>query len=49
MYILDCLLTQIENKKLKNKIGIECLIETALCRIFATSSDRLEALHFEDP
>ena len=29
--MVDCLLTQIEtNKKLKNKIGIECLIETAL-------------------
>ena len=31
VYMVDCLLTQIEtNKKLKNKIGIECLIETAL-------------------
>ena len=31
VYMIDCLLTQIEtNKKLKNKIGIECLIETAL-------------------
>ena len=44
-------LTQIEtNKKLKNKIGIECLIETALgmsnIKEIATSSDRLEALHF---
>jgi citrate lyase subunit beta/citryl-CoA lyase len=31
VYMIDCLLTQIEtNKKFKNKIGIECLIETAL-------------------
>ena len=31
VYMVDCLLTQIEtNKKIKNKIGIECLIETAL-------------------
>ena len=49
--MVDCLLTQIEtNKKLKNKIGIECLIETALgmsnIKEIATSSDRLEALHF---
>ena len=51
VYMVDCLLTQIEtNKKLKNKIGIECLIETALgmsnIKEIATSSDRLEALHF---
>ena len=46
-----CMLTQIEtNKKLKNKIGIECLIETALgmsnIKSIAKSSERLEALHF---
>lgn len=51
VYMIDCLLTQIEtNKKLKNKIGIECLIETALgmsnIKEIAKSSDRLEALHF---
>ena len=51
VYMVDCLLTQIEtNKKLKNKIGIECLIETALgmsnIKEIATSSERLEALHF---
>ncbi len=51
IYMVDCLLTQIEtNKKLKNKIGIECLIETALgmsnIKEIATSSERLEALHF---
>ena len=38
------------NKKLKNKIGIECLIETALgmsnIKEIAKSSERLEALHF---
>ena len=44
------MLTQIEtNKKLKNKIGIECLIETALgmsnIKSIAKSSE-LEALHF---
>ena len=51
LYMVDCLLTQIEtNKKLKNKIGIECLIETALgmsnIKEIAKSSSRLEALHF---
>ena len=51
VYMIDCLLTQIEtNKKLKNKIGIECLIETALgmsnIKNIAKSSERLEALHF---
>ncbi len=51
VYMVDCLLTQIEtNKKLKNKIGIECLIETALgmsnIKEIANSSERLEALHF---
>ena len=51
VYMIDCLLTQIEtNKKLVNKIGIECLIETALgmsnIKEIAKSSKRLEALHF---
>jgi len=51
VYMIDCLLTQIEaNKKLKQKIGIECLIETALgmsnIKEIAKSSERLEALHF---
>ena len=51
VYMVDCLLTQIEtNKKFKNKIGIECLIETALgmsnIKEIAKSSGRLEALHF---
>ena len=51
VYMVDCLLTQIEtNKKIKKKIGIECLIETALgmsnIKDIAKSSQRLEALHF---
>ena len=51
VYMVDCLLTQIEtSKKIKNKIGLECLIETALgmsnIKEIAKSSDRLEALHF---
>ena len=51
VYMVDCLLTQIEtNKKIQNKIGIECLIETALgmsnIKEIAKSSERLEALHF---
>ena len=51
VYMVDCMLTQIEeNKKIKNKIGIECLIETALgmsnIKEIAKSSGRLEALHF---
>ena len=51
VYMIDCLLTQIEtHKKLKNKVGIECLIETALgmsnIKEIAKSSERLEALHF---
>ena len=51
VYMVDCLLTQIEeNKKIKHKIGIECLIETALgmsnIKEIAKSSGRLEALHF---
>ena len=49
--MVDCLLTQIEeSQKLRNKIGLECLIETALgmsnIKEIATSSERLEALHF---
>ena len=51
VYMVDCLLTQIEtNKKIINKIGLECLIETALgmsnIKEIAKSSERLEALHF---
>ena len=51
VYMIDCLLTQIEtSKKFNNKIGIECLIETALgmsnIKEIAKSSERLEALHF---
>jgi len=51
VYMVDCLVTQIEtHKKLKNKVGIECLIETALgmsnIKEIAKSSERLEALHF---
>tara|TARA_B100000963_G_scaffold120807_1_gene105370 strand:- start:152 stop:1090 length:939 start_codon:yes stop_codon:yes gene_type:complete len=51
VYMVDCLLTQIEtNKKIKNKIGLECLIETTLgmsnIKDIAKSSERLEALHF---
>ena len=51
VYMVDCLLTQIEeNKKIKHKIGIECLIETALgmsnIKEIAKSSGRLEARHF---
>ena len=51
VYMVDCLLTQIEeSKKIKNKIGLECLIETALgmsnIKEIATSCERLEALHF---
>ncbi len=51
VYVVDCLLTQIEEAKgLKNKIGIECLIETALgganVMTIAQASPRLEALHF---
>jgi len=51
VYIVDNLITNIEKeKKIINKIGIECLIETALGMInikeIAKSSNRLEALHF---
>ena len=51
VYVVDCLLTQIEEAKgLKKRIGIECLIETALgganVMSIAQSSKRLEAFHF---
>ena len=51
VYMVDCMFNQIEqNKKFKNTIGLECLIETALgmsnIKSIATSSSRLEALHF---
>jgi len=51
VYMVDCLLTQIESQnKLTNRVGVECLIETALgmsnIKEIAKSSKRLEALHF---
>ena len=51
VYMVDALLTQIEEAMgFDHKIGIECLIETALgmanVEAIATSSPRLEALHF---
>ena len=51
VYMVDCLVSQIEQEKnFKNKIGLECLIETALGMVnieeIAKSSPRLEALHF---
>ena len=51
VYVVDCLLTQIEEAQgIKDPIGIECLIETALgganVMAIAQSSKRLEALHF---
>ena len=51
VYMVDCMLSQIESvKDLNKKIGIECLIETALgganVMEIAQSSKRLEALHF---
>ena len=51
VYMVDCLLTQIEtSKNYQNKVGLECLIETALgmsnIKEIALSSERLEALHF---
>jgi citrate lyase subunit beta/citryl-CoA lyase len=51
VYMVEAMVNQIEmSKKLKNKIGLECLIETALgmanVNKIATSSKRLEALHF---
>lgn len=51
VYLTDALLTQIEAaKKIPHRIGIEVLIETALgmanVEAIATSSKRLEAMHF---
>jgi len=51
VYMVDCMVTQIEQERgLKDKVGLECLIETALGMVniedIAQSSDRLEALHF---
>ena len=51
VYMVDNILSQIEDsKKYKNRVGLECLIETALgmsnIKEIANSSDRLEALHF---
>tara|TARA_B100001996_G_scaffold242925_1_gene188003 strand:- start:425 stop:1366 length:942 start_codon:yes stop_codon:yes gene_type:complete len=51
VYMVDCMINQIEQERgLKDKIGLECLIETALGMVnieeIAQSSDRLEALHF---
>lgn len=51
VYLTDALLTQIEMaKKLPHRIGIDVLIETALgmanVEAIATSSKRLEAMHF---
>ena len=51
VYAVDMMLTQIEQASgIKNRIGLECLIETALgganVMQIAQSSPRLEALHF---
>ena len=51
VYLVDAMVTQIEMAKgLTNRIGLEALIETALgmanVEAIATSSQRLEALHF---
>lgn len=51
VYAVDMLVTQIEEAmSLKKRIGLECLIETALGGVnisaIAQSSSRLEALHF---
>ena len=51
VYMVDCLVSQIEEEKgFKTKVGLECLIETALgmanIEEIAKSSSRLEALHF---
>ncbi len=51
VYMVDCMVTQIEQERgLEDKVGLECLIETALGMVniedIAKSSDRLEALHF---
>ena len=53
VYMVDCMVNQIEQeRKLENKVGLECLIETALGMVnieeIAQSSKRLEALHFGD-
>jgi citrate lyase subunit beta/citryl-CoA lyase len=51
VYMVDCMVNQIEQERgLQNKVGLECLIETALGMVniedIAQSSKRLEALHF---
>jgi len=51
VYVVDCLVSQIEQERnLSSKIGLECLIESALGMVniaeIAQSSSRLEALHF---
>ena len=52
IYMVDCLITQIETAKglEKNRIGLEALIETALgmanVESIAQGSPRMEALHF---
>lgn len=51
VYTVDCMVSQIEvAKKLKNKIGLEALIETTLgmanVESIAVSSKRFEAMHF---
>ena len=51
VYMVDAMLTQIEESKgFKDRIGIEALIETTLgmanVETIATSSPRLEAMHF---
>jgi citrate lyase subunit beta/citryl-CoA lyase len=51
VYMVDAMVTQIEEAMgLKNKIGLEALIETALgmanVEAIATSSSRMEAMHF---
>ncbi len=51
LYLVDCLLTQIEEaKRIEHRIGIEALIETTLGMVhvedIARASPRLEALHF---
>jgi len=51
VYVVDCLLTQIETAcGIAHRIGIECLIETTLgmanVEAIAQASPRLEALHF---
>lgn len=51
VYMVDAMVTQIEEAMgLKNKIGLEALIETALgmanVESIATSSNRMEAMHF---